>query len=170
MDTPRKYLSVLPGVAALILAIMAITLTMRPVHAAGNSIVVLVNASNPIDNLTVAELKQIFLSDRSKWDTGRPMAAVIVTAGAPERAAFLKIVCGMDNAGFDKYFLQASFTGKYATPPKEVSTAQGVQRIVANSPGAIGFVKAADFTAAAEVKAIKVDGLSASDPHYKLKM
>jgi len=170
MGTQTKYLSVLSSVTALVLAITAITLPIRPVHAEGNSIVVLVNASNPINNLTVGELKQIFLSDRSKWDTGRAVAAVMVTAGAPERTAFLKIVCGMDNAAFDKYFLQASFTGKYATPPKEVSSAQGVQRIVANSPGAIGFVKTADFTGAAEVKAVKIDGLSASDPLYKLKM
>jgi ABC-type phosphate transport system substrate-binding protein len=170
MATPKKCLSVLSGVTALVLAITAITLTIRPVRAAGNSIVVIVNASNPVDNLTVGELKQFFLSDHSKWGTGRPVATVIVTAGAPERTAFLKIVCGMNNADFNKYFLQASFTGKYATPPKEVSTAQGVQNVVANSPGAIGFVKAADFTGAAEVKVVKINGLSARDEGYKLKM
>jgi len=170
LDTQRKCLSVLSGVAALVLAITAITLTIRPVHAADNSIIVIVNASNSVDNLTVSELKQIFLADRSKWDTGRAVAAVIVTAGAPERTAFLKIVCGMNNADFSKYFLQASFTGKYTTPPKEVSTALGVQNVVANSPGAIGFVKAADFTGAAEVKAVKINGLSAGDAGYRLKM
>jgi len=170
MATPKKCLSVLSGVTALVLAITAITLTIRPVHAAGNSIVVIVNASNPVDNLTVGELRQIFLSDHSKWGSGRAVATVMVTPGAPERIAFLKIVCGMNNADFNKYFLQASFTGKYSTPPKEVSTAQGVQKVVANSPGAIGFVKAADFNGAAEVKVVKINGLSASDEGYKLKM
>ena len=65
-----------------------------------------------------------------------------IAAGAPERVAFLKIVCGMSDADFGKYFLQAAFTGKSATPPKEVTSAASVKSFVASSPGAIGFVKA----------------------------
>jgi hypothetical protein len=73
-----------------------------------------------VDNLSLGELKKLFMSDRSKWDTGKSVAPVMVAAGAPERTAFLKIVCGMNDGDFSKYFLQAAFTGKSATPPKEV--------------------------------------------------
>jgi ABC-type phosphate transport system substrate-binding protein len=117
----------------------------RPAQAAGDPIVVIVNSSNPVDNVSMSELKKLFMSDRSKWDTGKAVAPVIVTAGAPERTAFLKIVCGMNDADFGKYFVAAAFNGKSATPPKEVSSSQGVKAVVASAPGAIGFVKGLDF-------------------------
>src|SRR5215467_8410623 len=77
------------------------------VQAGGDPIVVIVNGANPVQNLSMSELKKIFLSDRSRWDTGKSVAPVMVTAGAPERTSFLKIVCGMNDAEFGKYFLQA---------------------------------------------------------------
>lgn len=145
----------------------------HPVEAAGDPIVVIVNAANPVDNLSISDLKKLFLSDRSKWDTGKSVAPVMVTAGAPERTAFLKIVCGMSDGDFSKYFLQAAFTGKSATPPKEVTSAQSVKANVAGSPGAIGFVKAADFHGDGSdggVKSVKIDGMTAADAGYKLRM
>jgi ABC-type phosphate transport system substrate-binding protein len=143
------------------------------VLAAGDPVVVIVNSANPVDNLSVNDLKKLFLSDRSRWDTGKAIAPVMVAAGAPERTAFLKIVCGMNDADFSKYFMQAAFTGKSATPPKEVSSSSAVKSFVASSPGAIGFVKAADFHGDGSdggVKSVKVDGQTAADPAYKIHM
>jgi len=166
--------TVFPAAAMLaVLAAMLLTVPVHPVRAAGDPIVVIVNSANPVDNLSVGDLKKIFLSDRSRWDTGKAVAPVMLTAGTPERTAFLKIVCGMSDADFGKYFLQAAFTGKSATPPKEVSSAQSVKSTVAGSPGAIGFVKAGDFHGDGSdggVKAVKVDGAAAADAGYKLHM
>ncbi len=63
------------------------------------------NPANPVDNLSLGELKKLFLSDRSRWDTGKAVAPAMLAAGAPERTAFLKIVCGMNDAELSKYFL-----------------------------------------------------------------
>ncbi len=131
------------------------------------------NAANPVDNLSLGELKKLFLSDRSKWDTGKSVAPVMIAAGAPERTTFLKIVCGMSDSEFSKYFMQAAFSGKSATPPKEVGSSASVKAFVVSSPGAIGFVKAGDFHGEGSdggVKSVKVDGLAAADAGYKLKM
>ena len=144
--------------------------SVTPVEAAGDPIVVIVNNANPVDNLSIGELKKLFLGDRSRWDTGKAVAPVMLAPGAPERAAFLKIVCGMNYADLGKYFLQAAFTGKSATPPKEVSSAAALKSFVASSPGGIGFIKASDLPAGdTTVKAVKVDTV-ASDPGYKIKM
>jgi ABC-type phosphate transport system substrate-binding protein len=139
----------------------------------GDPLVVIVNSANPVENLTLGELKKLFLSDRSRWDTGKAVAPVMVAAGSPDRTAFLKIVCGMNDGDFGKYFLQAALTGKSATPPKEVGSAAAVKSFVASSPGAIGFVKAGDFHGDGSdggVKAVKVDGTAAGEANYKLKM
>lgn len=152
-------------------AVMGLMAPVHPVQAAGDPIVVIVNAANPVDNLSLGELKKLFMSDRSKWDTGKSVAPVMVAAGAPERTAFLKTVCGMSDGDFSKYFLQAAFTGKSATPPKEVGSAASVKAFVAGSAGGIGFVKATDLAAGDNgVKAVKIDGAASADGGYKLKM
>ena len=140
---------------------------------AGDPIVVIVNGSNPVSDVSLSELKKLFMSDKSRWDTGKAVAPVMVTAGQPERAAFLKAVCGMSDGDFSKYFMQAAFSGKDVTPPKEVASSQAVKNVVATSPGAIGFIKAAEFHGDGSdggVKSVKVDGIAASDPGYKLRM
>ena len=139
----------------------------------GGPIVVIVNQANPVQNVTMAELRKIFLSDRNRWDTGKNIAPVIAARGAVERVAFLKIVCGMRDAEFSKFFLQAAFTGKDVTPPREVLSGRDVKSIVAVSPGAIGFIRALDFHGDGSdggLKAVKVEGLLASDPGYKLRI
>ena len=103
----------------------------------GGPIVVIVNQANPVQNVTMAELRKIFLSDRNRWDTGKNIAPVIAAPGTAERVAFLKIVCGMRDAEFSKYFLQAAFTGKDVTPPREVLSSRDVKTTVAASPGAM---------------------------------
>jgi ABC-type phosphate transport system substrate-binding protein len=132
--------------------------SVTPVEAAGESIVVIVNNANPVDNVSLGELKKLFLGDRSRWDTGKAVAPVMLGPGAPERTLFLKVVCGMSDADLGKYFMQAAFTGKSVTPPKEVGSAGAVKSFVAASPGAIGFLKASDLPAGdTTVKVVKVD-------------
>jgi ABC-type phosphate transport system substrate-binding protein len=176
MKNKGKIVSVFAAFAMAGIAAVALIATRMMVHvpaaeAAGDPIVVIVNASNPVDNLTMGELKKLFLSDRSRWDTGKAVAPVMLAAGAPERTSFLKIVCGMSDADLGKYFLQAAFNGKSATPPKEVASAGAVRAFVAASPGAIGFVKAGDLPSGdTAVKAVRVDGAAAGDAGYKLQM
>src|ERR1700684_3497063 len=110
MDRAKKSSPLLCAGAILMVTILATLLPLSRVQAGSDSIVVIVNASNPLSNLSVNELKQIFLADRGKWENGRGVAVVIMASGAPERTAFLKIVCGMSDGGFRKYFLEASFS------------------------------------------------------------
>jgi ABC-type phosphate transport system substrate-binding protein len=164
----------LAAVAILALAAVAwLTVVVPAAQAAGDPIVVIVNAANPVADLSMSDLKKLFLSDRSRWNTGTAVAPVMVGPGAPERTAFLKIVCAMNDAEFNKYFLQSAFSGGSAIPPKVVGSSQDVKGFVASSPGAIGFVKAGDFHGDGSdggVKAVKVDGVSAADAGYKLRM
>ena len=173
MKNNQSVVGTFKAVAILVMATtIGLIVPANPAQAAGDPIVVIVNGSNPVDNLTMGELRKLFLSDRSHWDTGREVAPVMLAAGAPERTLFLKVVCGMNDADFDKYFLQATFAGKSATQPKVVSSAQDVRRIVGNSPGAIGFVRSSDFHSDSDsvIKMVRIDGVAATDAAYRLHM
>jgi ABC-type phosphate transport system substrate-binding protein len=165
----KRHRTLIPIISALTMIVLF--LSMVPSAWAGDAIVVILNSSNPAENLNTGDLKKLFLSDRSRRDSGKSVAPVMLGPGAPERSAFLKTVCGMNDADFGKYFVTAAFTGKDVSPPKEVSSAKEVKSVVAGSPGAIGFVRASEFSAGdSGIKAVKVDGLPASDAAYKLKM
>jgi ABC-type phosphate transport system substrate-binding protein len=177
----KRNRSVAPGYAAIAIFVMAtlvmatatgLIVSVDAVQATGDPIVVIVNGSNPVNNLSMGELRKLFLSDRGQWNTGRPVSPVMLTAGAPERTQFLKVVYHMNDADFGRYFLQAAFAGKFPTPPKEVGSAQDVRRIVGNSPGAIGFVRSSDFHGDNEsaIKMVRIDGVAATDAAYKIHM
>jgi ABC-type phosphate transport system substrate-binding protein len=172
----RKKKSVVPMFAAVAILAMAtaiwLIVSVYPVQAAGDPIVVIVNGSNPVDNLSMVELRKLFLCDRSRWDTGRAVAPVMLAAGAPERTLFLRVVYGMSDADFGRYFLQATFSGKFATPPKEVGSVRDVMRIVGNSPGAIGFVRSSNLHTYSDsvIKVVRIDGFAATDAAYKIHM
>jgi ABC-type phosphate transport system substrate-binding protein len=145
--------------------------TAQSVWAGDESLVVIVNSANPVENISLGDLKKLFLSDKTRWDTGKSVATVMLASGAPERIAFLKIVCHVSDSDFAKYFVQAAFSGKEVSPPKEVSSAAALKSSVGSTPGAIGFVKASELSAAdSTVKAVKIDGVAASDAGYKIKM
>lgn len=170
----QSIASAILAVAILIVAAAGwLAFPAHPVEAASDPIVVIVNSANPADNLSMGELKKVFLSDRSRWDSGEAVAPVMIAAGAAERTSFLKIVCGMKDADLAKYFLQASFSGKSATPPTEVYSATSVKSFVAGSRGGIGFVRALDFHGNGSdggIKAVKIDGIGAGDSGYRIRM
>lgn len=176
MKKTSRFISLFTGSAILSVAVLAaywMTLDAIPAEAAGDPIVVIVNSANPVDNLSTGELKKLFLSERSRWDTGKAVAPVMPAAGSAERTSFLKLVCGMNDGELSKYFMQAAFTGKSATPPKEVGGSAAVKAFVASSPVAIGFIKGLDFHGDGSdggIKAVKIDDAAAGDAGYKLKM
>ncbi|MGO9982535.1 MAG: hypothetical protein ACLPH5_25340 [Candidatus Sulfotelmatobacter sp.] len=182
MKENTSAVSLLTGAAIVVVVFVVVfavaapiwlAVAVRPVEAATDPIVVIVNSSNPVDSLSMGELRKLFLSDNSHWDTGKAVAPVMVGPGAPERTSFLKIVCGMNDGDLARYFLRAAFTGKSATPPKEVSSPSAVKSFVATSQGAIGFLKAGDFHgdgSEGAFKAVKIDGVTAGDSGYGLRM
>jgi hypothetical protein len=80
MTKKKTLFSMLPALGMLILF-----LGVAPLASAGDDIVVIVNSANPVDNLTAGELKKLFLSDRSRWDTGKAVAPVMLRVRLSER-------------------------------------------------------------------------------------
>jgi hypothetical protein len=132
------------------------------------NLAVIVNQSNPIDNLSLNELRTVFLGERSHWPNGRRITLVMMDPGLAERKAILRDVCHMSEPEFSRHFLQGLFTGEVFVSPKTLSTPVGVRKFVFNVPGAIGYVKASDVDNT--VKVIKINGRSPDDPEYPLRI
>ena len=136
--------------------------------AAEDSVAIIVNQSNPVENLSAAELRKVFLGERSHWPNGRRITLVMLAPGQPERKAILREIYHMNESEFNNHFIQGLFTGEVFVSPKALASAAEVRKFVFNVPGAIGYLKASD--ADSSVKVVRVDGHLPDDKEYSIRI
>jgi|SRR5215471_6321583 ABC-type phosphate transport system substrate-binding protein len=132
------------------------------------SLAIVVNRSNPIDNLSFAELRKIFLGDRNHWSNGHRIAIAMLEYGQPERRAVLRLIYRMDEKAYQDYLLRGMFRGDVFVAPKTLTSPTIVRKFVFNAPGGIGYLRASDVDES--VKVIRIDGLLPEDKGYRLQI
>jgi len=140
----------------------------QPESVATEPLAIVVNRSNPVDEVSFAELRRIFLGNRSHWANGRRITLVMREPGEPERGTILRDVCGMTEDQLKNHFLHGLFTGEILVSPKILSSPTGVRKFIFNVPGAIGYLRIGDVDAS--VKVLRIDELLPEDKGYKLRV
>jgi hypothetical protein len=136
------------------------------VPSAGESLAIVVNRANAVNNLSTAELRRIFLGARGHWPSGRRITIVMMEPGQPERAAVLRQICQMSENEFSNHFLHGLFTGEVLVSPKILATPLGVRKFVFNVPGAIGYLRISDVDSS--VKIVSIDEHFPNEKTYPL--
>jgi phosphate transport system substrate-binding protein len=136
--------------------------------AATEPLAIVVNRSNPVDDLSSAELRKVFLGNRSHWANGRRITLVMREPGEPERETILRDVLGMNEDQLKNHFLHGLYTGEILVSPKILSSATGVRKFIFNVPGAIGYLRIGDVDAT--VKVVRIDELLPEDKGYRLRV
>jgi ABC-type phosphate transport system substrate-binding protein len=134
----------------------------------GEALAIIVNKSNPIDNVSLTDLRKLFKAEQTRWSNGQRVTVVMRQAGQDERATVLRVIYHMSEWDFNRYFLRGTFTGETQSVPKTLATAGGVDKFIFNVPGAIGYVRASEVDDS--VKVVRVDGHALRDVGYPLKM
>ncbi|MFN0121434.1 MAG: hypothetical protein ACKV2V_13125 [Blastocatellia bacterium] len=138
-----------------------------PVSTAQNeTLAIIVNKSNAVSDISLADLRRVFLLEKHTWPNGKKVTVVMRNQGQTERREALRRIYRMTEADYNKYFLQAQNTGASVSPPKTVESADKVRKFVFSVPGAIGYVRAAEVDDT--VKLLRIDGLGPADPGYRL--
>jgi ABC-type phosphate transport system substrate-binding protein len=119
-------------------------LLVREASAGGEEVDIIVNKTNTIDDLPLADAKKAFLGDKTTWPSGKRVTVLMLAQGMPERALVLREIYKLPEDQLSQYFVQAAFAGKISAPPKEVASAAQMKQAVAANPGAIGYVKKED--------------------------
>jgi ABC-type phosphate transport system substrate-binding protein len=136
--------------------------------AKDESLAIIVNQSNSVENVSTEELRKIFLGERSHWPNGRRITLVMMEPGQPERKTMLRDICRMSESEFSRHFLHGLFTGEVFVSPKTLATPVGVRKFVFNVPGAIGYLRASDVDAT--VKVLRLDERLPEDKDYRLRV
>jgi hypothetical protein len=143
-----KEKPVIKRASVLLLAAILIAgsaLPLRKADAADEEVDIIVNKTNTVDDLALADARKLFMGDKSTWPSGKRVTVLMLAAGQPERAVVLREIYKMPEEQLGQYFVQAAFAGKISAPPKDVGTAAMMKGAVAANPGAIGYVKKADL-------------------------
>jgi ABC-type phosphate transport system substrate-binding protein len=152
----------------MLLLLAGLAMLTAPGARGEEALAVIVNRSNPVENISVEELRKYCLAERTFWSNDKRVTVVLRDPGQAEREAVLGQIYRMSENDFTKFFLQGEFTGAVHSAPKHLSTGVGVRRFIFNVPGAIGFVRSAEVDGT--VKVLRVNGLAPGDPQYPLRM
>lgn len=130
------------------------------------SLAIVVNPSNPVENLSLVELRKIFLGERIRWPNGHRVIVAMLDSGFPERDAALREVYRMTESGYRDHFLKGRYTGDIPVLPKTLSSPEILRRFIFNAPGAIGYLRASDVNSS--VKVVSIDGRLPDNREYAL--
>ena len=105
---------------------------------------VVVNSQNPVDNISLAELRKIFLAERQFWNTSTPVVPLIRPQGTPEREVVLRVLFRMTEVEFKKYWITKVFRAEATNEPTVALTNEIENDAVVAIPGAIACENAKD--------------------------
>jgi len=116
--------------------------------------VVIVNNANPVNTLSQAELRRIFMKQSRMWPHGEPMVPVDWDSTHYLRSVFSKDVLSRTVREMQEYWVQQSMT-QGLTPPSTQRSARAVMRFVASVPGAISYVPPSEVDETVRVVPVK---------------
>lgn len=132
------------------------------------ALAVIVNRSNPVENLSFTELRKIFWGERSHWPNGHRVIVTMMDSGNPERKIILQDLYHLTESGYRDHFLKGKYTGDFPLSPKTLSSPTILRKFVVDTPGAIGYLRASDVDEF--VKIVSIDRRFPGDPEYKLQI
>jgi hypothetical protein len=146
--------------SALLIAIGTTALVAR----AEPQIAVVVHRDTPVQDLSLATLRRLYLGQTTTFGNGQ---RVVLLEYTPVQAPFYRKALGMSPELVHRHWIGLVFQGEDANPPQPFRDADALKRFVADHPGAIAFMDLRSVDAS--VKLIKVGGQAATDAHYPLR-
>lgn len=133
----------------------------------GTDVAVVVNADTPVTDLSLAEVRKVFLGDRQYWNAKLPVVLLIRAPVARERDVVLRVIYQMTEEEFKQYWVVKIFRAEATAPPKIVYSNDMQYELLTALRGAIAFVDARNVHPG--VKVIRVDGMLPGDKDYPLR-
>ncbi len=105
-----------------------------------DSLVVVVSADNPLIRMDRLRLQDLYLGRTSRFADGRQAEPIDQAPGSPDRATFYATYLGRTLAEVKAHWSRIIFTGR-GEPPREVPDGVALRKLVARTPGAIGYLE-----------------------------
>lgn len=149
------------------LAALALGGIGAPAVAAEKPFLVVVHAAAPVEDLSVEELRRVFLLQRGFWKAGRPIRLVMPPIGQRTRSFMLERLCRKTEGELQRVILGSIYRGEIDQPPKAAANEEQALTLVASTENSIALVSG-DLPLPPGAKAIRIDGKLPSEPGYPL--
>ncbi len=130
-------------------------------------IAIVVHKETDIENLSLSELRNIFLANQQFWSNRKRIVLLVRAPKSYERDFILNTIYQMDEAQFRQYWIAKMFRAEVPRGPKIVFSTDMMLELVIAIPGSISFVSAGEVTD--DVRVVRIDGKLPSDPGYPLR-
>jgi hypothetical protein len=148
-------------------ALWALTLgAPTSAQADGEALVVVTSADSPIQDLSLTELRRIYMGGDLRAKDGSRILALNRGHKTAERVEFDRVVLRMSPDRVAQYWIDRRIRGQSGSP-KAVDPAPIVQKVVSRLQGSIGYVKASDVSD--NVRVIPIGGRNPDDSDYPLR-
>jgi hypothetical protein len=133
----------------------------------GGEFAVIASSGVPVDDLTLDELRRVFLFKRGVWRPGQPVNVMLPDSGLPARGFLLRHVYRMSEQDLRRFILERIFQAEIDFAPK----------VVGSDAEALAFVKAgrslitvvsAGAPRLTQVKVLRIDGKLPRQAGYPL--
>lgn len=149
--------------------LILLILPILPVHGApaNTSVAIVVNPQTPVDNLTLAEVRKVFLGERQFWPSNVRITLLVRAPVARERDVLLKKIYQLSESQFRQYWIAKVFRAEVTSGPKIVFSTAMTNELVAAIPGAIGSTLADKPLTG--LKVLRIDGKLPGENGYPLQ-
>jgi ABC-type phosphate transport system substrate-binding protein len=137
------------SIVFILLAVVGMALPSPCAASTEEAVVIIANKNVPASSLSIEDVKNIFLSKKTRWRDGSKIEFVTLK-GCVAHDVFLKSYLEKTASQYDSYFKNLVFTGK-GKALRTFSTEAEVVKYVSGTDGAIGYVSSGTNTRSAKV-------------------
>jgi len=152
---------------ALTLAFTVSGAQQAPHSRESDDIAVIVNVANPVNEVSLPELRRMLMGERRFWKGNVQVRLVLRAPGARERDSVLARLLQADNKAFAEHWRAKVFRGEASEEPLSVPSAAMAEQYLLEVPGGLTFMAARNPPA--KLKILKLDGKLPGEPGYALK-
>ena len=164
MRTRGKLLVCLLPACLLLWSLTSLVMARTPQQ---EDIAVVVNPSNPVNSLTLADLRKTYMGERQYWKSNSPVVLLMRARGSWERDVILRLLFQMSEEQYTQYWVAKAMRAEISDPPASLFSSGMVQEGIRGNPGAIGYVNASEVRPG--VKVLRIGGLLPGEAGYPLR-
>jgi hypothetical protein len=128
-------------------------------------VAVVVNAGNPVVNLSLSDLRKIFAGEKRSWPAGIGVKLIVRAPGTRERLTLLRLL-KMSESDYKQYWTAQVLRGEAESEPAVVPSVGMQREAIIAFMGGISLIDAGEVKPG--MKVIKIDSHLPGEPGYPL--
>ncbi len=130
---------------------------------------VIVNKANPVESLSMAQLRKLILGDARTWQNNKNVALIARDQNTKDFQCVLSTIVRLSVAEYHRYIISAEFRGDDPMAIQTVDSDAAAAKSVSASAGGLAVIEANSLPAIGpSVKVVRIEGKALGQPGYPL--